>query len=61
MSRWREPAEAERERCFIKDNVAGYDDPVGGEVEAPVALVIGRIANENAQRNAGRVCEEWWR
>ena len=26
------------------------DDTVGGEVEAPVALVIGRIANENAQR-----------
>jgi len=30
--------------------VARDDDTVGGEVEAPVALVIGRIANENAQR-----------
>ena len=30
--------------------MARDDDTVGGEVEAPVALVIGRIANENAQR-----------
>ena len=51
----------ERKRCFVENNVTRDDDAVGGEVEAPVALVIGRIANENAQRNAGRVCEEWWR
>ena len=53
MSRWRGPAEAERERCFIEDNVAGYDDPVGGEVEAPVALVIRGVPQKHAQRGAG--------
>ena len=40
----------ERKRCFVENNVTRDDDAVGGEVEAPVALVIGRIANENAQR-----------
>jgi hypothetical protein len=40
----------ERKHCFIENNVVRDDDTVGGEVEAPVALVIERIANENAQR-----------
>jgi hypothetical protein len=33
--------------CFIENNMPRDDDTVGGEVEAPVALVIGRVANEH--------------
>ena len=38
----------ERKRCFVENNVARNDDPVGSEVEAPVPLVIRRVANESA-------------
>jgi hypothetical protein len=26
------------------------DDPVGGKVEAPIPLVVGRVADEHAER-----------
>lgn len=37
----------ERERCFVENNMARDDDPVGSEVEAPVPHVIRRVANES--------------
>jgi hypothetical protein len=30
----------ERESGFVEDNMAGDDDSIGGEVKAPVTLVI---------------------
>jgi len=32
--------------------VAGDDDPVGGEIKAPVALVIRRVAYESTKSGA---------
>jgi hypothetical protein len=43
----------ERQCCFVENNVTGDDDAVCGEVEAPVALVVRRIANKGKQGRAG--------
>jgi len=41
-----------RKRCLIEDNMAGNDDPISGEVKAPVALVIRWIAKECTESRA---------
>jgi hypothetical protein len=32
--------------CLIKNNMSGYDNVIGGEIETPVAFVIGRVSEE---------------
>jgi len=39
--------------CLVKDNVARNDDTVGGEVEAPVALMIRSITKKGTECEAG--------
>jgi hypothetical protein len=39
----------ERKCCFIKNNMAGHGDPVGGEIETPIALVVGGVTDEDTQ------------
>lgn len=37
---------------LVKNNMARYDDAVSVEVKAPITLVVGRVANEDAQRGS---------
>jgi hypothetical protein len=36
------------EVCLIKNNMSGDDDIIGGEIEIPVAFVIGRVSKEGS-------------
>lgn len=38
----------EREGVFIKDNVAGNGNLIGGEIKASIAKVVGWVAEEDA-------------
>lgn len=39
---------------FIKNNMSGDDESVGGEVETAIPLVIGGISKEDAKSGARR-------
>jgi hypothetical protein len=43
----------EGEICLIKNNVPRDDDVVGGEIETPVAFVIGGVSEENTSSGLG--------
>lgn len=42
----------ERKDLFVEENVTEHDDTLGRVVEATVALVIGGVAEEGADRGA---------
>jgi len=39
--------------CLIKDDMPGYDDPVGGPVKTAVSFVMRGIAKKDTQGGAG--------
>jgi hypothetical protein len=45
--------EGEGKICLIKNNVAGDNDVVGGEIETPIAFVIGGVSEENTSSGLG--------
>jgi hypothetical protein len=42
----------ERESGLVEDDMAGDDDTVGVEGVAPIAFVVGRVAEKDAQCRA---------
>ena len=50
----------ERKSRLVEDDMTRDDDTVGGEVETPVAFVIGGVADEDTKWSVGQVCGGWW-
>ena len=51
----------ERKSRLVEDDMTRDDDTVGGEVETPVAFVIGGVADEDTQSGAwGKFVGGWW-
>jgi hypothetical protein len=44
---------SEGEVCLIKNNMLGDDDVIGGEIETPIAFVIGRVSEEDTSGGPG--------
>jgi hypothetical protein len=43
----------EREFCLIKNNMAGDDNVVGGEIKTLIAFVISGVSEENTSSEPG--------
>jgi hypothetical protein len=44
---------SEGEVCLIKNNMSGDDDVIDGEIETPIAFVIGRVSEEDTSGGPG--------